>query len=284
MFVFVGERRSPKARRMRVTWRDGRLAAKPLFEALRAAGYDPHAQVYVNLFAERGRTRRVIRQALRRITQLAAAGAQIVGLGQAVCHTLTRLGVAHRQLVHPAARGAIRRQERYCQHVCQVLGQGHEPYHSAKESVMTGVRLIFDCDGACLPVNPGGWATWAWVAVDPDGHDITSASGCLGHGPGQTNNVAEYAAVLQALRWAKHQGRGPVLVRTDSQLVVHQVNGAWRIKATPLLPLAHEARALLVDLGGRLEWIPREANTRADALTYQAYLAALRSQSGTSAH
>jgi len=75
-----------------------------------------------------------------------------------------------------------------------------------------------------------------------------------------------------------------VRVRTDSQLVVNQVNGAWRIKAAPLRPLVEEARRLLADLGGRLEWIPREANTRADALTYQAYLAALRSQSGTSAN
>jgi len=217
MFVFVGERRSPKARQMRVTlnqvqgrlWRDGRLAAKPLFEALRAAGYDPHVQVYLNVFAERGKTLRVVQRALRRITRLTAAGAQIVGLGSKVCQTLARAGVMHLMLVHPAARGTIRRQERYCQHVCQVLGQGHEPYHRAKESVMTGVRWIFECDGACLPVNPEGYATWAWVAVDPAGQAITSASGCLGHGPGQTNNVAEYAAVLQALRWAKRRGGAP---------------------------------------------------------------------------
>ena len=284
MFVFVGERRSPKARRMRVTWRDGRLAAKPLFEALRAAGYDPHAQVYLNLFAERGRTLRVIRQALRRIKRWAAAGGQIVGLGQAVCHTLTRLGVAHRQLVHPAARGTIRRKERYRQHVCEVLGTSHDVARRTKERAMTTAQIIVYCDGACLPVNPGGYATWAWVAVDLQGRELTSASGCLGHGPGCTNNVAEYTAVLEALRWGKRQGGGLVLVRTDSQLVVHQVNGTWRIKAAPLLPLVQEARGLLAELGGRLEWIPREANTRADALTYQAYIAALRTQSSTSAN
>ena len=145
---------------------------------------------------------------------------------------------------------------------------------------MTMPQIIFYCDGACLPVNPGGYATWAWVAVDLQGRELTSALGCLGHGSGCTNNVAEYTAVLEALRWGKRQGGGLVLVRTDSQLVVHQVNGTWRIKATPLLPLVQEARGLLAELGGRLEWIPREANTRADALTYQAYLAALRTYIG----
>ena len=105
MFVFVGERRSPKARRMGVTWRDGRLAAKPLFAALQAAGYDPQAQVYLNLFAERGGSLQVVGHALRRIHRVAAAGGQIVGLGRPVCQALTRAGVAHLQLVHPAARG-----------------------------------------------------------------------------------------------------------------------------------------------------------------------------------
>ena len=143
---------------------------------------------------------------------------------------------------------------------------------------MITAHLIVYCDGACLPTNPGGWATWAWVAVAPDGQELASASGCLGHGPGRTNNLAEYTAVVEALRWAKGHGRGPVLVRTDSQLVVQQVNDAWRVKAAPLLPLLQEARRLLQAVGGRLEWIPREANSRADALTYQAYSEALRTE------
>ena len=147
---------------------------------------------------------------------------------------------------------------------------------------MTTARLIVSCDGACLPTNPGGWATWAWVAVDPDGQELASASGCLGHGPGCTNNRSEYEAVLQALRWAIHQGSRPVVVRTDSQLVVQQVNGAWQVKAASLWPLVQEARCLLGELGGQIEWIPREANTRADALTYQAYREALRAQGDVS--
>ena len=147
---------------------------------------------------------------------------------------------------------------------------------------MTTAHLMVFCDGACLPTNPGGWATWAWVAVAPDGQEVASASGCLGHGPGRTNNLAEYTAVLQALRWVKGHGGGPVLVRTDSQLVVNQVNGAWQVKAAPLRPLAQEARHLLAELDSRLEWIPREANMRADALTYQAYREALRTQGDAS--
>ena len=48
MFIFVGERRSRRARAMGVRWEDGHLAAKTLFDALRASGIDPVAQAYIN--------------------------------------------------------------------------------------------------------------------------------------------------------------------------------------------------------------------------------------------
>src|ERR1051325_5119150 len=47
--LFVGEKRSPTAIRMRVSWRDGRLAAKPLFEALRQIGINPQDCLYYNV-------------------------------------------------------------------------------------------------------------------------------------------------------------------------------------------------------------------------------------------
>jgi len=53
-FVFVGERPSMRVRQMRVTWQDGRLAAKPLHTALRACGISPEAQRYLNLFRTHG--------------------------------------------------------------------------------------------------------------------------------------------------------------------------------------------------------------------------------------
>lgn len=131
------------------------------------------------------------------------------------------------------------------------------------------------CDGLCEPVNPGGWGCWAWVAVSATGEEIAHDSGCLGKG--QTNNIAEYHALVQALKWAKERGYSEHLTfRMDSQFVVRQVNYIYAVKAEHLRPLCQEARRLLEGLDASLVWIPREDNTRADALSRQAYREARR--------
>jgi ribonuclease HI len=88
----------------------------------------------------------------------------------------------------------------------------------------------------------------------------------------RTNNEAEYYALLKALelveeRWAdKTTGRieggvGEILIRSDSQLVVNQVNGAWRVEDSKLVELSEKARDAIRELGNiRLEWVPREEN------------------------
>jgi ribonuclease HI len=88
----------------------------------------------------------------------------------------------------------------------------------------------------------------------------------------RTNNEAEYYALLRALamieeRWAeKTTGRipssvGQILIRSDSQLVVNQVNGDWRVEDSKLIELSETARDSVEKLGDvRLEWIPREEN------------------------
>ena len=88
----------------------------------------------------------------------------------------------------------------------------------------------------------------------------------------RTNNEAEYYALLKALalaaeRWAdkttgKARGEvGKILIRSDSQLVVNQVNGVWRVEDSKLIELSEKARDSIQTLGNiRLEWIPREGN------------------------
>ena len=88
----------------------------------------------------------------------------------------------------------------------------------------------------------------------------------------RTNNEAEYYALLKALalaadRWADKttgkvlSGVGEILIRSDSQLVVNQVNGAWRVEDSKLLELSEKARESILNLGNvRLEWVPREDN------------------------
>ena len=131
-------------------------------------------------------------------------------------------------------------------------------------------QLVIYADGLCEPFNPGGWACWGWVALE-DGQEIASGHGCAGHGRGVSNNLAEYKAAVEAMRWAVAQRRKGVLLRTDSQLVVRQAAGDWDCHAQHLLPFVEELRYLLRQAQGRIEWVPRERNQRADALSREAY-------------
>jgi ribonuclease HI len=83
----------------------------------------------------------------------------------------------------------------------------------------------------------------------------------------QTNNVAEYTALLLALREAHRLSATEVDLRLDSQLIVEQLNGRWRVRDVKLKPLHGEARQLLA---GFARWQarhePRATNRAADAL------------------
>lgn len=126
--LFVGECRSLTAQRKNWTWEDGRLAAKPLFEALRAMGVDPSAHEYVNLWTDSGSgttaksSPKILGSTIRRIMALGDDPHIVIALGKRVSHELSRRGIVHVALVHPAARGAIRKRERYHAHVAEMLG------------------------------------------------------------------------------------------------------------------------------------------------------------------
>jgi ribonuclease HI len=131
-------------------------------------------------------------------------------------------------------------------------------------------RQIF-CDGLCEPHNPGGYACYGWLAQDSDGQQIAQGYGCVAQGAGATNNLAEYAAVIAALRHSIEKGWHDIDLLTDSQLVVNQVTGRWQCRAENLQPLWAEARRLLKVARARISWIPRTQNERADALSRRAY-------------
>jgi hypothetical protein len=122
-FLFVGEKPSATAEAKGWQWKDGRLAAKPLFEALREAGIDPDSCDFLNLFGDTAAApERPDPGRVASIKASAAAGQPVVALGAKVARQLGRASIPHRQLVHPAARGAIRGRGRYRAHVLQVLG------------------------------------------------------------------------------------------------------------------------------------------------------------------
>jgi ribonuclease HI len=141
------------------------------------------------------------------------------------------------------------------------------------------VMQIF-CDGLCEPRNPGGYGCWGFV-VSIDEQEVHSAYGSLGQASDMTNNKAEYEAVLQALRWFyKHGSAGvPVSPRlyTDSMLVVKQTSGEWACNKSFLRERRDRVRTGLTLCQATLSWVPREQNTRADALSREGYRAALAS-------
>ena len=136
------------------------------------------------------------------------------------------------------------------------------------------MKLIVRTDGAARG-NPGP-ASLGAVLIEatgpasrrPDAPPIATISEYLGV---QTNNVAEYTAVLRALSLAHELGAQAVDMLLDSKLIVEQLHGRWRVKDAKLIPLHAEAKALLSRF---TRWsathVPRAQNKQADALCNEA--------------
>jgi len=83
-----------------------------------------------------------------------------------------------------------------------------------------------------------------------------------------TNNVAEYNGLLAALRYALDHGHRDVRIKADSELLVKQMRGEYKVKHPGLQPLHEEARRLVARLGRvTFEHIPRTLNKEADRLS-----------------
>jgi probable phosphoglycerate mutase len=90
-----------------------------------------------------------------------------------------------------------------------------------------------------------------------------------------TNNVAEYRGLLAALAWAAQQGIETLHIRSDSDLLVKQMRGEYRVKHPGLQPLWEQARALARNIRHvRYEHVRRELNKEADRLANEAMDAA----------
>lgn len=86
-----------------------------------------------------------------------------------------------------------------------------------------------------------------------------------------TNNVAEYQGLLAALAYAVEHGHRDVRIRSDSELLVKQMRGEYRVKHPGLKPLHQQARQLIARLDRvRIEHVPRARNVEADRLANEA--------------
>lgn len=126
--------------------------------------------------------------------------------------------------------------------------------------------LIAHIDGASRG-NPGP-AAYAVVVKDAHGAIVASLTKTLGK---TTNNFAEYQALLAALEYAIEHGRRRVKIFSDSELLVRQIEGRYRVKNEGLKPLHEHAMVLIRELESfSIAHVPRERNQEADTLANQA--------------
>ena len=112
--------------------------------------------------------------------------------------------------------------------------------------------------------NPGP-AGYGVRIQSADGTVLDELHGALGIA---TNNVAEYNGLLAALRWAVENNVSRVQIRADSELLVKQMRGEYKVKNPGLQPLYVRARLLMAELDDvRFEHVRREFNAEADRLS-----------------
>jgi ribonuclease HI len=143
------------------------------------------------------------------------------------------------------------------------------------EAAASGPALVAHIDGGARG-NPGPAGYGVHIEAESDerpgggGSDrpLAELFGYLGIA---TNNTAEYAALLALLEFAKSSGARSLRILSDSELLVRQMRGEYRVKDPKLKVLVAAARALAAALPRVvLEHVPREENREADALANRA--------------
>jgi ribonuclease HI len=121
-------------------------------------------------------------------------------------------------------------------------------------------------DGAARG-NPGP-ASYGVVVRGPGGEVAAELKKYIGRA---TNNVAEYYALIAALDYAEAHGISALRVRSDSELLVKQMKGSYKVKSADLRPLFERARKMAQRIAHfAVEYVPREQNRRADQLANEA--------------
>jgi ribonuclease HI len=127
--------------------------------------------------------------------------------------------------------------------------------------------VVVYSDGACRG-NPGPMAVGASIQGDR-GKELATVSAFIGQG---TNNIAEYRAAIEGLKKAQSLGATEIELRMDSELVVRQLNGRYKVKNGALKVLHAEVLELLkACTWSAVAHVRREQNQRADELANLAY-------------
>ncbi|MFQ6036952.1 MAG: phosphoribosylglycinamide formyltransferase [Sedimentisphaerales bacterium] len=127
-------------------------------------------------------------------------------------------------------------------------------------------QIIVYTDGASRG-NPGPAAA-AFILSDPAGTRLQAKAFFIGR---TTNNVAEYTAIIKALQTAKEIGAKELTVFSDSELLVRQINGKYKVKSEQIRPLFRQAVDLLGEFENwKVQHITRQKNKETDKLVNQA--------------
>ncbi len=126
-------------------------------------------------------------------------------------------------------------------------------------------KLTIYTDGASRN-NPG--EAGAGVFIMQAGRPVAKIARYLGT---TTNNIAEYTAAIIGLEHAVKVGASSVKLNADSELLVKQLNGQYKVKNEGLKPLYLKAKELIAKIGSvEVQYIPRAMNSEADALANKA--------------
>jgi ribonuclease HI len=140
-------------------------------------------------------------------------------------------------------------------------------------------NLYCNFDGMCQPVNPGGIACYGFVIqkkneqvnriYEEAGIAITPFS------DESSNNVAEYVGLIKLLEWlSKNRFENfPILIQGDSQLIINQISGKYKVRSEKLLVYYEKTKSLLKNFDNlKIEWIARDKNKYADDVANKAYI------------
>ncbi len=127
------------------------------------------------------------------------------------------------------------------------------------------MELTIFTDGASRN-NPG--EAGAGIVMLQNGTTVATIARYLGR---TTNNIAEYTAAIIALEHAIKLGATRVKLFADSELLVKQLNGQYKVKNEGLKPLHRKVKELIAKIGSaEVQYIPRTQNKEADALANKA--------------
>jgi ribonuclease HI len=127
-------------------------------------------------------------------------------------------------------------------------------------------QIIIYTDGASRG-NPGPASIGVWF-TDLNSEPLFELGEKLGM---QTNNFAEYTAVIRGLQFALDQGVTEVTLRSDSELMVKQVTGLYKVKSAVIVPLHTQVRGLVKKFKVvKFEHVRREFNKEADRIANEA--------------